>query len=81
MEEINMADILKTLIIAVQDMVSDSDRKVTINALLMKIMNGNRKTFLYVKYINVDEICLEKLLRFIILENFPIMLMYRYWYL
>lgn len=29
MEEINMADILKTLIIAVQDMVSDSDRKVT----------------------------------------------------
>eukprot|EP00105_Crassostrea_gigas_P038416 XP_019922564.1 PREDICTED: probable ATP-dependent RNA helicase DDX31 isoform X2 [Crassostrea gigas] len=27
MEEINMADILKTLIIAVQDMVSDSDRK------------------------------------------------------
>lgn len=41
-----MADILKTLIIAVQDMVSDSDRKVTINALLMKIMNGNKKTFL-----------------------------------
>lgn len=76
-----MADILKTLIIAVQDMVSDSDRKVTINALLMKIMNRNRKTFLCVKYINVDEICLEKLLRFIILENFPIMLMYRYWYL
>lgn len=29
MEEINMADILKTLIIAVQDMVSDSDGKVT----------------------------------------------------
>lgn len=33
MEEINMADILKTLIIAVQDMVSDSDRKVTMHFL------------------------------------------------
>lgn len=77
MEEINMADILKTLIIAVQDMVSDSDGKVTMPFLW--IMNGNRKSFLYVKYINVVEICLEKLLRFIILENFPIMLMY--WYL
>lgn len=62
-------------------MVSDLDRKVIINVFFMKIMNGNRKIFFYVKYINVDEICLEKLLRFIIFENFFIMFMYRYWYL
>lgn len=62
-------------------MVSDLDRKVIINVFFMKIMNGNRKIFFYVKYINVVEICLEKLLRFIIFENFFIMFMYRYWYL
>lgn len=64
MEEINMADILKTLIIAVQDMVSDSDRKVTVqSALLKKIMNRNGKTF---PFVNVVKFCLKKkLLRFI----------------
>lgn len=64
MEEINMADILKTLIIAVQDMVSDSDRKVTVqSALLKKIMNRNGKTF---PFVNMVKFCLEeKLLRFI----------------
>lgn len=48
-----MADILKTLIIAVQDMVSDSDRKVTVqSAILKKIMNRNRKTFPFVNVVN-----------------------------